>query len=346
MLSTALLTLATLRAVSAWGNLGHQTVGYIAQNFVKPSTETWAKAILGNDTSSYLAAVATWADSYKYTSEGSFSAAFHYIDAEDDPPKTCDVDFDRDCGAEGCVVSAIANYTQRVQQASTLSAEEVKDALQFLVHFLGDVTQPLHDESYEVGGNDIDVTFDGDATNLHAIWDTNMPEELVGGYALSDAQRWAANLTAEIQNGTLASQAASWLKGLDISDPKGSAMLWARDANAYVCTVVMPDGASPLESGDLYPDYYDGAIDTVELQIAKGGYRLAAWLDALAAGSGNATANATSAVVGRRGEGRNWKIGTVGVELDLSGREFLPEKRVVKSKARLRREAVGWGCKH
>lgn len=166
-----------------------------------------------------------------------------------------------------------------------------------------------------------------------------MPEELVGGYSLDDAKDWAANLTAEIKNGTFASQSKSWLEGLDIGDAKGSAMVWAKDANKYVCSVVMPDGADPLKSGDLYPKYYDSAISTVELQIAKGGYRLAAWLDALAAGT-NSTTSA------KRWERQNWKIGTVGVELDLSGKEFLPEKKQVKSRARLRREAVGWGCKH
>jgi hypothetical protein len=338
--SVSLLTLSVLHTVqvSAWGDLGHETIGYIAQNFVNSHTESWAQSILGDSSSDYLANVATWADTYKYTAAGEFSQPFHYIDAEDNPPSSCNVNFDRDCGSEGCSVSAIANYTARVQ-SGTLPDEEVKDALQFLVHFLGDITQPLHDESFEVGGNDVSVTFDGEDTNLHHIWDTNMPEELVGGYALSDAKDWAANLTAEINNGSFASQAESWLQGLDISDAKGSAMLWAQDANKYVCSVVMPDGASPLESGDLYPKYYDGAIDTVELQIAKGGYRLAAWLDAIAANT-DGTAGA------RRWERKNWKIGTVGVELDLSGRDFLPEKRVEKSKARLRREAVGWGCKH
>lgn len=34
-------------------------------------------------------------------------------------------------------------------------------ALEFLVHFVGDITQPLHDEAYEVGGNDVDVTYQG-----------------------------------------------------------------------------------------------------------------------------------------------------------------------------------------
>ena len=332
------IALSSISAVHAWGSLGHETVAYIASNFVKAQTKSWAQSILGDTSSDYLANVATWADTYKYTSAGEFSAAFHYIDAEDNPPSSCNVDFDRDCGDAGCSVSAIANYTQRVQ-SSTLVDEEVKDALQFLVHFLGDITQPLHDEAYEVGGNDVDVTFDGEATNLHHIWDTNMPEELIGGYSLADAKDWAANLTAEIKNGTLASQTKSWLEGLDINDAKSSAMAWATDANKYVCSVVMPDGAAPLKERDLYPEYYESAIDTVELQIAKGGYRLAAWLDALAAKSNSTT-------TARRWERKSWKIGTVGVELDLSGREFLPEKRELKSKARLRREAVGWGCKH
>ena len=335
------LSLAIVQRVSAWGTLGHETIGYIAQNFVSDSTEAWARAIL-NDSSShyYLANVSTWADDYKYTSEGAFSSPFHYIDAQDDPPSSCNVDYARDCGDEGCSVSAIANYTQRVQATDSLSATEIDYALRFLVHFIGDITQPLHDESFEVGGNEVNVTFDGEDTNLHAIWDTNIPEELRGGYSLDDAKSWAASLTDEIRNGTFSAQAKSWLSGLDISDPKGSAMIWARDANKYVCSVVMPDGADPLESGDLYPKYYDSAVDTVELQIAKAGYRLAAWLDAIAGASpvkGNVT---------RRWDRKDWKIGTIKLESELSGRGLLPKPVEMKSKARLRREAVGWSCKH
>ena len=49
-------------------------------------------------------------------------------------------------------------------QSSSLSDQEVNYALRFLVHFIGDITQPLHDEAYEVGGNDVDVTFDSTDT--------------------------------------------------------------------------------------------------------------------------------------------------------------------------------------
>ena len=326
--SLALIALGAQGAV-AWGTLGHETVAFVASNFVKAKTKTWAQGILNDTSSAYLANVATWADSYRYTAAGKFSAPFHFIDAEDNPPSSCSVDFDRDCGSEGCSVSAIANYTQRVQEPSSLSAQEVNYALRFLIHFLGDITQPLHDEALEVGGNDIDVTFDDESTNLHHIWDTNMPEKLRGGYALSDAQAWAANLTTEIKSGIYKSQAKSWIADSDIGDAKGSALAWATDANKYVCSVVLPNGATPLETGDLDGAYYESAVGTIELQIAKGGYRLADWLDKIAATQKSKRDGMEAAVPAE----------------DLSGEEFLPAPREL-SRAKLARRAMGWDCKH
>ena len=49
----------------AWGALGHETVAYIAQNFMTPETEAYCQKVLGNQSSSYLAGIATWADSYR-----------------------------------------------------------------------------------------------------------------------------------------------------------------------------------------------------------------------------------------------------------------------------------------
>lgn len=335
-ITTTVIALITAPFAAAWGDLGHETVGYIAQNFVKSSTKSWAQSILDDSSSSYLANASTWADSYKYTDEGAFSAPFHYIDAEDNPPETCNVHFDRDCGDAGCSVSAIANYTLRVQNVDgDLSGEEVGDALKFLIHFLGDITQPLHDEAFEVGGNEVNVTFDGEDTNLHSIWDTEMPEQLRGGYELSDAEAWANNLTAEIKTGAFRSQSAQWLEGLDIGDAKASAMIWARDANKFVCSVVMPNNVTELESGDLYPGYYHSAIGTVELQIAKAGYRLAKWLDGLADKQASA----------RMDEKLSLRdIDNLGARSE--GVYLLASQKPAKSLQRLRREAVGWGCSH
>lgn len=332
MLSYLLLTLTATNGALAWGSLGHETVAYIATHYVKSHTKEWAQAILGDTSTSYLANVATWADSYRYTSAGKFSAGYHFIDAQDDPPNSCNVDYDRDCVGTGCVVSAIANYTRRVQEPDSLSDEQVTDALKFIVHFLGDITQPLHDEAFEVGGNDVDVTFNGDDTNLHHVWDTNAPEQLRGGYSLSDAKSWANDLVKMIDDESFSSKPSTWIKGLDVSDAKSSAMSWATDANAYVCSIVMPDGATNLsDSSDLYPTYYNSMIDTVELQIAKGGYRLAKWLDAVAENQDVASK-------------RKRNFGAVEEDF-LMGRDLLVEKRESALTPAQRRRAALGGCR-
>ncbi|PVH76445.1 S1/P1 nuclease [Cadophora sp. DSE1049] len=283
-LSTSTLLLASLAPLcSAWGTLGHDTIAYIATNFVSSATKTYFQTILGDTSTDYLASVATWADSYRYTTAGKFSAPFHYIDAQDSPPSSCGVDYSRDCGTGGCVVSAISNYTTRVKTTSLTSAERII-AAKMLIHFIGDIHQPLHDENLDVGGNDIDVTFNGVSTNLHAIWDTAIPEKLIGGYSLAYAKTWATNLTTAIKTGTYKSASASWLTGMKLSDPVASSMIWASDSNAYVCSAVMPKGVSPLETVDLAGAYYEGVVGVVELQVAKAGYRLAAWLNLIATG--------------------------------------------------------------
>ena len=147
------------------------------------------------------------------------------------------------------------------------------------------MTQPLHDEAEAVGGNDIDVTFDGTKTNLHHIWDTNMLEKLVGGYALTDAREWATNLTNEINDGEYKDDAPSWIDGVDLDDAQGTALRFAQDANAFVCSTVLVGGEDAVENVDLGGDYYEAAVPIFTQQIAKGGYRLANWLNLIAAAS-------------------------------------------------------------
>lgn len=77
---------------------------------MQPETKTFFQALLNDSTASYLASVASWADTYRYTKAGAFSEPYHFIDAKDSPPTSCSVDFDRDCKAIGCVISAITNY--------------------------------------------------------------------------------------------------------------------------------------------------------------------------------------------------------------------------------------------
>lgn len=290
-----------------------------------------AQGVLGDTSTSYLASIASWADSYRATTAGKWSASLHFIDAEDNPPTDCNVDYDRDCGDTGCSISAISNYTQRVGDGR-LTAANTEEALKFLVHFIGDITQPLHDEAYEVGGNDIDVTFDGYSDNLHSDWDTYMPEKLVGGSALTDAQTWANTLIKEIDSGDYKSEAASWIDGDTISDPITTATRWASDANTYVCSVVMPNGSAALQTGDLYPTYYNSAIGTIELQIAKGGYRLANWLNSI-----------YSSKIAKRDVQGFIEVRSEADLPDLTGRDVLPAPRPL-SRAKLARAAMEGSC--
>lgn len=327
-----LIGLATLKGVQAWGALGHATVAYVAQNYLNSATATWAQGVLDDTSDSYLANIASWADSYRTTTAGKWSAPLHFIDAEDSPPTNCNVDYNRDCGSTGCSISAIANYTQRVADGR-LSNANTAEALKFLVHFIGDITQPLHDEAIDRGGNEITVTFNGySSDNLHADWDTYMPQQLIGGSSHADAQTWANELISKIDSGIYQSVAADWINGDDISNPIVSATAWASDANAFVCSVVMPNGIAALQQGDLYPDYYNSVIPTIELQIAKGGYRLANWLN-----------NVYSTNIAKRK--RDGEIMVTKKNIDLSGKNLLPPP-IPLSEQKKKRAAAGYGCNH
>ncbi|KAI1274149.1 nuclease S1 precursor [Xylaria sp. FL0933] len=276
---------AALPAVHAWGAMGHETIAYIASNFVSSATKSYFQTLLGDTSADYLASVASWADSYRYTTAGEFSAPYHYIDANDNPPSSCGVDYARDCGAEGCVVSALTNYTT-ILLDGRYSAANHQIAAKFIIHFAGDIGQPLHCENLEVGGNDIDVVYDGDDTNLHAIWDSDIPESISGGSSMTSAKSWATTLTTAINSGEYKSQAAGWVSGLSVSTTatrQATALKWAQEANAYVCSTVLKGGINAVENKELSGAYTTTADPVVKLQIAKQGYRLAKYLDAIVA---------------------------------------------------------------
>lgn len=198
----------------------------------------------------------------------------------DNPPESCNVVYERDCPEDGCIVSAIANYSSRAVQKK-IGIVEQQRALKWVIHFLGDIHQPLHVENLAIGGNTINVTFNGAKTNLHAVWDTAIAQKAVGNFSQATAFAWAKNLTADIKHGKYKKQSRTWLKGLNVKDAIDSAMVWANDANHYVCTTVLPNGADAVFAQELSGAYYESAIPVVRMQIAKAGYRLAAWLDAM-----------------------------------------------------------------
>ena len=87
----------------------------------------------------------------------------HYLDTQDAPPRRCGYS-STDCLNDTCIVSAIHNYTrQLVHDKST-------EALNFLVHFIGDIHQPLHLCGRDRGGTRAFAKYHGARTNMHCIF--------------------------------------------------------------------------------------------------------------------------------------------------------------------------------
>ncbi|KIY68479.1 phospholipase C/P1 nuclease [Cylindrobasidium torrendii FP15055 ss-10] len=129
----------------------------------------------------HLAPIATWADRWKYRMR--WSAPLHYVGAiADHPSQLCLFP-----GAKGWendkinVLSGIRNTSDLVEefvsaQESGLGGDHdtANEALKFLVHFIGDLHQPLHLTGRDRGGNSVKVAFDGRSTNLHSVWDSTL----------------------------------------------------------------------------------------------------------------------------------------------------------------------------
>jgi hypothetical protein len=64
----------------------------------------------------------------------------------------------------------------------------------------------------------------------------------------------------------------------------GTAMIWASEANGYVCSEVLKGGVDAVENGDLSGSYYAAHFDVARIQLARAGFRLGAWLNLIITG--------------------------------------------------------------
>ncbi|KAL7269489.1 hypothetical protein RUND412_007852 [Rhizina undulata] len=269
--------------VVSWGMMGHQAVALLASRYFLPETARFVKEHLNGQP---LTRAATWADAYSHTANGRYSAPWHYIDAKDDPPRYCGVQYKRDCKSEaGCIISALVNQTDRVMDKS-LSAGERNMALKWVIHFVADIHQPLHTEDILHGGNGIRVIFDGQHTNLHHVWDTSIPTKHLGGGAVRNAVAWANTLDEYVSPGGKYSElVGNWTSCVDPSLEEECALVWANESNDWVCKYVLPDTyPAGFENTELGDEYFEGAEEIVDELVAKAGLRLAAWLNFMVTG--------------------------------------------------------------
>ncbi|KAI5809215.1 S1/P1 nuclease [Pyronema omphalodes] len=288
MKTTVILPLAFIASgANAWGTLGHQSVALLAQQYLLPGTIQSVQTLLNDTTTTYLGDIALWADSFRYTPEGSFSGGYHFVNGHDaPPPESCEIIYPEDCPPEGCVIKAIGNYTERLKDY-TLPVDQRQQALKFVVHFIGDISQPLHTEAFGAGANNLTVWFQGYKTNLHAAWDTAIPNAMIGfppnaKIGNGDSLGWANNLAAAINAGKYKKLVWSWLKDHSVrslKEEERAATVWAQESNEEVCDYAMVKGGNAYNGTEIGGAYYEGAKPIVEVSIAKAGIRLAAWLN-------------------------------------------------------------------
>ena len=221
----------------AWGNEGHEVTALIARHYIEETPGLAAKvdALLAgpNDpaVSDGFASLGTWADKYRESSDDRRKATrqWHFVDVELDgsnsKTKAC---FGNTLPAgapavpgvpNDCVVNKINQFARELRDPGTNPAER-KLALLFLLHFVGDVHQPLHAaDSHDAGGNNVAIVTGNakTASNLHSYWDSVTVSRLG-----STSQKIADALIADID----ASNIAAWTSST-ASDPT---WVWADES--------------------------------------------------------------------------------------------------------------------
>ncbi|TBU31376.1 phospholipase C/P1 nuclease domain-containing protein [Dichomitus squalens] len=201
--------LAGAPSAYAWGAAGHEIVATIAQiHLPKPVLQTVCDILnpfLDDDTTAspfqpptsscpnprsasadadadasyppcHLASIAAWADQVRSKPQYRYTAPLHYVNAVDDAPADACA-FPGPHGWQGRptgnVLAALGNVTRVLRgfAAGEQGAGAADEALRFLVHWVGDMHQPLHMSGREKGGNGARVQWNGRVTNLHSVWD-------------------------------------------------------------------------------------------------------------------------------------------------------------------------------
>lgn len=264
LFAAALLTCAAAPA-RAWGPQGHKLVAMVAMEHLTPVAKRNVRFLLGKET---LADVASWPDVYRPLETQ--TGPWHYVDI---PQGASGYDRDRDCPTQpfvkagstsdkwrDCVVDRILFFEGRIADTSLDPADRAI-SLKYLVHFVGDIHQPLHTTGVEKGGNGIHVTVFGSnpcgkyPCNLHSVWDSG----LILHRELNDAQ-YLSLLNREFSANPLATAP---------EDPAA----WANEGNALVAQLMLPEG------GTVDQAYFDREIPVVDRRLELAGLRLAAILN-------------------------------------------------------------------
>jgi hypothetical protein len=264
----------------AWGPDGHKIVAVIAADNLTPAAQSHVASILGVSADRKSIATAMEAASNRpdneFREEDKSTAPWHFIDICLQDRRT---DVAARCPDGKCVTGKIDEYSKRLKDGSYDRWNAAGD-LAFLIHFVGDIHQPLHAATdADRGGNCVPVESRSRETNLHAVWDTTVVRgleyDIDSGRPETTAHKLEQKYAAEKKND-------SWIPADDIawesnqiarSDIYAALHIPIEPCQPDLC--LNPLGR-PLELDSSYLDHADVIAGH---QLAKAGFRLASLLN-------------------------------------------------------------------
>lgn len=295
----------------AWGCEGHQVVALLAEKHLTPHALAMAKRILAEgpidpSLSRYckeggidaMADASTWPDDIRGLRPE--TAPWHYVDI---PLGTSSHEVEKFCEPkESCVTRAITEQLAILRSADS-GPQKRADALRFVIHFVGDLHQPLHAATNnDEGGNCVPVAFfdalpqmrnpqtESYAPNLHGVWDTNILAKATEGNTVDQV---ASDLDQSFRK-----KIARWEKGSADLDAWAweSYQLAAKKAYGKLPVRIAVESPQPITScaddhlisqrmlklhESLTDPYQNMAVPIVRERLAQAGARLSLLLNQL-----------------------------------------------------------------
>jgi hypothetical protein len=161
------LLLVHISVVSmAWGPTGHRAVGLVAEKYLNKKASKVLRRVLNGQS---IAMAGTWMDEIRADSTYDYTADWHWVTVP--PGKTYD---QSEKNPNGDIIQTIERLTAALKSRQLTGLQET-EALKMLIHLVGDIHQPLHvGTGDDRGGNDIQVKWFRDDSNLHRVWDSDM----------------------------------------------------------------------------------------------------------------------------------------------------------------------------
>lgn len=245
-----IICLLPTKSLFAWGQKGHDVTAYIAECHLTPEAATKVYKVLSGHSPVYYS---NWMDIASHTPEYADSRTWHYFNIDEGMTRET-----MRKNPKGDILTATAELIENLKNGD-LDARQEALALKMLIHLVGDMHCPMHvGHLSDAGGNRIPVKMFDTSTNLHSVWDTQLPEA-VHRWSYTEWQHQIDRLNKE------------QIALLQAGEPKD----WV-DENFEICTYIYED--TPEETIISY-DYVDKYTPVIEMQFLRGGYRLAKLLN-------------------------------------------------------------------